>query len=194
MPGRWSVTLILQPVGSVSVDLVEETASILAGEVLPVEASIYVSVWRIPPPLNAYDFGRRQYRADLVAGALAEYYSGVLEPFRRLVVGIVDADAYVEGLNFVFGLALPSRGVAVVFTRRLAYRATHSLFVERLVKEVAHEVGHLLGLGHCPRRECVMSFSNSLEEVDLKRAWFCPDCRAKLARVYKLRTGLGEPG
>ena len=50
------------------------------------------------------------------------------------------------------------------------------LLHERLLKEALHELGHTYGLRHCPDYTCVMSASNGVERIDLKRAEFCPAC------------------
>jgi len=50
------------------------------------------------------------------------------------------------------------------------------LLHERLLKEALHELGHTFGLRHCVDYTCVMSSSNGVERIDLKRAEFCPNC------------------
>ncbi len=56
------------------------------------------------------------------------------------------------------------------------------LFKERALKEAIHELGHLLGLGHCPNPACVMFFSNSLGDTDRKGPGLCPECRRRLEK------------
>jgi archaemetzincin len=92
-------------------------------------------------------------------------------------LGLTDRDLYVPQFNFVFGLALREAGVAVVSWHRLT--GEDAFLSARIVKEVVHEVGHLEGLNHCPKEDCVMWFSNSLFETDRKRADFCPRCKLK---------------
>jgi archaemetzincin len=96
---------------------------------------------------------------------------------------IVDSDGYVEGLNFVFGIALPKEAVALVFNKRLLSE-DGNLYKLRLLKEVLHETGHLLGLPHCTDPSCVMSFSNSVLDVDRKKAEFCGRCKNKLKNMF----------
>jgi len=83
----------------------------------------------------------------------------------------------VPGLNFVFGVA--EGDYALVFTARLL----GELLVTRILKEVIHEVGHTLGLGHCENPSCVMHFSNTLMDTDRKGPGFCPRCMVKVRRA-----------
>jgi archaemetzincin len=53
--------------------------------------------------------------------------------------------------------------------------------MDRIVKEGAHEIGHLLGLGHCENRECVMFRPNTLDELDRKKKQLCPICYEQMA-------------
>jgi len=98
------------------------------------------------------------------------------------VVGVVEEDVTVPGLNFVFGLAELGGSAAVVSVYRLS-SASASVLRERLLKEVVHELGHTFGLRHCPNPSCVMSFSNSVLDVDRKGPGFCPRCRERLLRL-----------
>ncbi len=124
-------------------------------------------------PAGALDEDRGQYRADDLLAA-----AGDAGGERTLVV--TEADLYTEGLNFVFGLATIGGSTALVSLHRLAAE-DEGLFLERAVKECVHELGHTLGLGHCPDPACVMSFSDSLAEADAKGTEFCATCWAARA-------------
>jgi archaemetzincin len=91
---------------------------------------------------------------------------------------LIDADLDAPQLNFVFGMAQPAHQRAVVALPRLRESFygrpdQRDLFRQRLLKEAAHELGHIYGLGHCARRACVMHFSNMLQDTDFKSAQFC---------------------
>ncbi len=173
------VEVVLQPVGPVSLPHLQSIAGELENR-LPAKVEARVAVW--PLPLNYskhFDWKRMQIKAPEVNTAIKEAYEGYVKPGDRVVVGVVAGDGYVSGLNFVFGLATPDLGVATVYTWRLS-DSDASRFLSRLLKEVMHELGHLLGLSHCVNPKCVMSFSNSVADVDSKDAWLCPACRVKL--------------
>lgn len=126
----------------------------------------------------------RPEREQVDAAALLEHLSRrvVPGPQGRILV-VVKGDGYVEGLNFIFGVAMPGWG-GIVFTEHLdpqfyGQPPSPGLFRARLLKEALHELGHSYGLRHC-RRDCVMRYSNSVYDVDRKPARFCPHCRAEL--------------
>lgn len=157
---------------------------------LEVEITVWPEV--VKPPIKCFDWIRVQYSASCLTGHLRDFarLSGVSEDY--YLAGIGYLDAYEPGLNFVFGLASLRDKACAVFTKRLKPGVTggvvnKDLYVERVVKEVAHELGHLAGLRHCSNRECVMSFSNSVSEVDAKKRFFCEEC-SRLLRGYMSST------
>jgi archaemetzincin len=122
-------------------------------------------------------------RNQLLADAVVRYVSTLRKGGNYVVLALVDADAYVPGLNFVFGLAIPELGSAAVFLRRLRLWTDREGYLRRVVKESVHELGHVFGLGHCRNPLCVMSFSNSLLEVDRKLDAFCSTCASRLLKL-----------
>ncbi len=149
----------------------------------PVELEATVVAEKLDPPAYSWDTIRRQYKAWIINREITKRYYSWLSPPRRIILGICSCDAYVPGLNFVFGLASPVHGVATIYLYRL-YASNKQLLYGRVLKEAVHEIGHLLGLDHCTRRKCVMSFSNSVYEVDLKTHRFCRKCSDKLVKNY----------
>lgn len=134
----------------------------------------------LEPPAAAYDPRRMQYRADVVLERVLHRARG-----EGKVLALTDVDLYVPRLNFVFGQAQCPGTVALVSLRRLdptfyGEPSDYGLLLRRATKEAVHELGHTFGLNHCSTLGCVMTFSNSILEVDEKKAEFCERCLEKL--------------
>jgi archaemetzincin len=135
----------------------------------------------MPLPEEALDDERRQHRSDLILRKVRSYAEK--SPFDR-VLAVLDVDVFVPKLNFVFGQADLSGRTALISLWRLRPEyygdlPNQQLFDERSVKEAVHELGHTLGLEHCSNVFCVMHFSNSIYETDVKHSLFCNRCSAK---------------
>jgi len=129
-------------------------------------------------PGDSYVKSRQQYEAQSFHEVLAGYASK-----SNHALGLVNLDLFAPELNFVFGTAQVG-GSAIVALPRLqqsfyGYSNDGELFFQRTVKEVFHELGHVLGLRHCTNH-CVMLFSNSLIDTDHKPENYCSDCLQRL--------------
>jgi len=146
------------------------------GKVLPVISRLSSTV--IPIPRETYNPGRHQFHSTVILQKASENLAGFKHDRFLLVT---EEDLYVPGLNFVFGEAYCPGRYAVISLRRLRpefYRGNLDLglFHERALKEAVHELGHTFGLKHCPNPRCVMHFSNSILDVDLKQSKLCERC------------------
>ena len=140
----------------------------------------------VKPSTKCFNWSRGQYHANCLVKYVRDQFQVLGVVGRVYIVGVGYLDSYEHGLNFVFGEAQPEYKVAVVFTKRLRPEyygelQDYNLYFERLVKEVVHELGHLLGLEHC-NNYCVMRFSNSIREVDGKPRYYCDDCKVRILR------------
>jgi archaemetzincin len=132
-------------------------------------------------PANAFNQKRNQYNAASILALLKTYRL----PERSKILGIVDVDIYVPDLNFVFGLADFNGSAAIISLARLRQEfyglvPDEELFLDRAIKEANHELGHAFGLVHCNNNKCVMHFSTSLHDTDIKQRHFCQNCKPKL--------------
>ncbi len=131
----------------------------------------------LPIPEDAYRAKRKQYFASRI---LDELKQNIPQDADK-VLGVLDVDIFVPVLNFIFGQADLGRDVALISLTRLREEfygndKNEKLFLERALKEAVHELGHTLGLRHCINRRCVMYFSNSLRDTDIKGPDFCERC------------------
>jgi archaemetzincin len=146
--------------------------------VLP-ETTCLVIGEKLPLREEAFDKKRKQYRSNAILSEIQGYAAKKTDVNR--VLGVVDADIFVPELNFVFGEAVCPGKAALISLWRLKPEfygdaPNVELFSARALKEAVHELGHTLGLRHCPRSSCVMHFSNSISDTDLKQSLFCGQC------------------
>ena len=129
-------------------------------------------------PERAFNNLRMQYNSSVILYSL--HTPGGCD----VVLGVLDDDIYAGDLNFVFGEAElgGKRALISLFRLREYGRAREEMIKERALKEAVHEIGHVLGLLHCKNRMCVMHFSNSLLDTDIKSWKFCERCLRKLQR------------
>jgi archaemetzincin len=164
-------------VGSIVPDVLVAAAHGVAG-VFP-DTTIKVIEDRLDVSVQAFDKKRGQYHSTTILNHI-RIYSEQHPEFDR-ILGIIDADIYASDLNYVFGEAYISAQAGLISLWRLKpefYREEPDKgeLQLRIQKEAIHELGHTLGLQHCPRSYCVMHFSNSIFEVDKKQSLFCDQC------------------
>jgi archaemetzincin len=137
---------------------------------------------RAPLPAVAFTRPRRRWRAE----KLLVFLRGAMPAGGTRILGLTGADISTTKDRFedwgVMGLG-EEPGVATVISsfrcRKKARDAGHAR--ERLAKVAVHEIGHSLGLDHCPTKGCLMHDAEGQvvavdDEYDL-----CPRCRARLA-------------
>jgi archaemetzincin len=104
------------------------------------------------------------------------------------VIGVINADIFVEDMDYVFGIAQKGGKMGLVSLYRLDQRyygkpSDYERFSSRAIREAIHELGHCYGLDHC-KGKCVMQPSNDIMSVDSKPRGFCGDCRERLREAF----------
>jgi archaemetzincin len=175
----------LVPVGNVDLAILEWLA-------LALKDSISVDCLLHRPgidPAESYHPLRQQYNSTAILAKLLRLDA----PAQEKLLGVTDVDLFIPILTFVYGEAQFNNRAAVVSVYRLRQEfyglpGDDSLFYQRCEKEALHELGHTFGLVHCAQFDCLMHYSNSIEQIDLKTNLFCRTCQEKLSTC-----GLGIP-
>lgn len=170
------------PIGQVAPDVLAGLGEGLI-KIFP-DATCHVINDMLPVPPQAFDKKRNQHNSSIILNKL-RIYAAAHGEFNQ-ILGVVDVDVYSSGLNYVFGEAYAPGKAALISLWRLkpqfyGENAGTEVFTARVLKEAVHELGHTLGLGHCPRGLCVMHFSNSIFDTDKKQTFFCGQCYMQAA-------------
>jgi len=164
------------PIDDVDVELLEYLALTLPGSF----ATPCVIHAETLDPRPSYNSARRQHHSTQLLAQLNMFDQG-----EGKVLGITKVDLFIPIFTFVFGEAQVGGPMALMSIHRLQQQfyglpEDEALLFARAEKEATHELGHSFGLPHCRSLDCVMRFSNSVEEVDLKPCKFCQLCEARL--------------
>jgi archaemetzincin len=128
-----------------------------------------------------YHPARRQYDGNMLLKEIDKQFAS--DSVKTL--GLFNVDLFIPILTYIFGQAfLNGRiGIASVFrlsNERYGLIADEKILVDRIRKEVIHELGHTFGLIHCHDPVCVMRSSTYVEDIDQKNHNLCPRCRAEI--------------
>ena len=179
-PREGLITVI--PLGPVAHDLLRVIADSIQGLVrLPVDVHE-----AIPLPEEAFMPSRGQYNVMALLKFLAENHAGS----SLKVIGITAMDITNPILTYVFGEAYMDGEAAVMSYARLATTPSGdpipwNHFLDRVVKVVIHEIGHMFNLVHCHHGRCVMRSSHNLVQLDEKLNYLCDYCEIFLADALK---------
>jgi archaemetzincin len=169
-------TLYLQPLGpeipEADVDLVKTALEAFYDatiEILP----------RQPMPKEAYYPPRHRYRAEKLLDFLRTEKPG------ERILGLTALDISTTKDSFVdwglLGLG-DLDGLSAVISTFRCKKTSHSAQQtrERLAKTAVHEIGHTLGLPHCPTPHCLMQDARGKVATTDGEYDLCPVCRARL--------------
>jgi archaemetzincin len=141
-----------------------------------------------PLPQSAYYAPRQRYRAE----KLLDFLESEAPEDSHVIIGLAAVDISTTKGQYedwgVLGLASIAGGECVISRFRAKRGARDDVHTrERLAKTVVHEVGHTLGLLHCPNHGCLMedgkgSVKTTDHEYDL-----CDECRDRLGDKVRPR-------
>jgi archaemetzincin len=189
LPTAGRRTIYIQPIGKFTA-LQRRTIGLTAEYMrayydLPVKLNGEMPLGRVPKEMQR----RLEYKNNLqirTAYFLEELLPQKLPADGAALIAFTNYDLYPsETWAFVFGQASLSDRVGVWSLYRFAdpitRRYDEKLFLSRTLKIAMHETGHMFGMKHCVKYECLMSGTNGLLETDRRPLDNCPECMAKLA-------------
>lgn len=133
-----------------------------------------------------YDPVRRQYNGTKILKVVDSQYASDSEK----AIGLFSVDLFIPILTYIFGQAFLNGRTGIASFYRLSNErygmSTNDKFIlDRLKKEVIHELGHTFGLIHCHNPTCVMRSSTYVEDIDQKSENLCMKCRNDIAEFLK---------
>ena len=176
------VPVHIVPFGDVPADILAAAVRGLRGQI-PVEP-VVLPARPLPPSARVAKSAR--YRA----GILLAWLESLPVPRGGKILGITEVDIVTRKGRHenwgILGLGSLDGPGCVLSTFRMRRRwekggAPPSLVRERLWKVSVHELGHTLGLDHCPVRGCIMEDGHGTVKTTDRSNALCPACATRYA-------------
>ena len=172
---------MISPIGELSTELIEEIRREIK--------RIFGFSIEITPILEdltfALDADRHQYHSTLILEQLAAR----MPPKAKKVLAIAQVDLFIPILTHVFGEAQLGGSACIVSTFRLneghSGMVVPKKYMDRIIKEAIHELGHTFNLRHCPDHTCIMHYCRNEQDVDRKSDQLCRYCKIMLEDEIK---------
>lgn len=137
-----------------------------------------------------YEKGVR-YSASMLLNWLAD-----IKPDSCLrIIGLTNTDIYITKRNSdgtikkpeskykvwgIFGLGQRPGTSCIISTYRIQHN-NEAVYKDRFIKIVLHEIGHTLGLKHCPNKSCYMTDAvETIRTIDKASLEMCDACKKKI--------------
>jgi archaemetzincin len=173
--------ILISPIGELNPELIET----LAGEIRRV-FGILTETGSVLNDINfALDQNREQYNSTLILDQLA----ASAPPHIVKVLAIAQVDLFIPILTHVYGEAQLGGTASIVSTFRLNEGGSGmnipTKYIDRIIKEAIHELGHTFNLRHCPEHSCIMHYCRNEKDVDRKSDQLCRYCKIMLEDEIK---------
>lgn len=132
----------------------------------------------------AFDSSRNQHYSTLILEKLAD----LAPPNAVKILAISNVDLYIPILTHVYGEAQLGGKACIVSTHRLIEGLGADIletFIQRVIKEAIHELGHTFNLRHCKDHSCCMHYCRTIKDVDRKSEQLCRYCQILLEDEIK---------
>lgn len=174
-------TILIAPIGAFDADILSAVERMVM--------QTFGMPCRIDPLLDDIGFAwneeRGQFHSTAILAKLSE--NAPLDVVK--VIALTHNDLFIPILTHVYGEAQLGGRSCIVSTCRLAGGISvvgqRVLYLERITKESAHELGHTFDLRHCKDRHCLMHYCRSTGDVDGKTNRLCRYCQVMLKDQLK---------
>jgi archaemetzincin len=144
----------------------------------------------VPLELPSIDFAYDERRNQYASNAVLEMLLRECPRDADKLLALTERDLFIPVLTFVYGQAQLGGRVGAVSLARLRQQfyglpPDPGVLLDRALKEILHESGHLYGLVHCADRACAMSLSTGIRQIDGKQASYCAACAVRLERGFR---------
>jgi archaemetzincin len=174
-------TVLIAPIGDFDADVLQTIEKMVR--------ETFHLCYRIEPLLDdihfAWNAERDQFHSTAI---LAELTENIPENVSK-ILALTHEDLFIPILTHVYGEAELGGASCIVSTHRLAGgispTSRRELYLERIYKESAHELGHTFDLRHCKDSQCIMHYCRSITDVDGKANQLCRYCKVMLEDQLK---------
>ena len=176
----------LVPIGPVPKDMIDQAVEGLRAHA-PVEPVVEQAQGF---PASSRTPEKNRYRA----AALLDWLAGLPLEKTGKIMGITESDiVHPKGSNprwGILGLGSLDGRCSVLSTWRMKRKwenggAPEALVRERLWKIAIHELGHTLGLEHCPTAGCIMEDAHGTVKTTDREKELCPSCASRYQRAIE---------
>jgi archaemetzincin len=169
-------TVQIAPIGMFDTDILSAVEKMVA--------QVFGLSCRIEPVIDDIGFAWNETRGQFHSTAILGELSAKASPDVLKIIALTHSDLFIPILTHVYGEAQLAGRSAIVSTFRLddgiSPAGQRAVYLERIAKEAAHELGHTFDLRHCKDHQCLMHYCRRVADVDAKTIGLCRYCKVLL--------------